>query len=964
MHFMDQLNELNKPQVDKKPWMAQVELALASVETLKEIEKEAIASGRCALDLETSGLDQRAFLDDSGRLISMDKIVGFCFAPTVKKGYYAPVRHREAGSQANIPVRLLADLINRLQAAGVVFIFHNWKFDSKFLECDPAGPIGEWDDLKKWEDTLAMAYLRNSRERQKGLKYLAKKSPDDEYPGLGREMLELEDLFLKEKGSKIDKDFSLLDPTWEPVVWYAAADALNTLTLYDLLRPEVLEKDKFGNSQKTVYTIEKICLVATKWMEQCRIHIDRPKLIHLIQTGQKEWWDSIQEVYQEIGEALGRDIRPPWINVMKGSFDHNCVSPGYMEVREMAMRDAPSEMRPTLPRSVPSMLDPKIQETVHFAPSYDVTIPAQLGMLLRELGIKGLKPTEKSGQVQTSKDILEEVIEKAGDQYPWMKKVRRFREVAKALGDVLSKLLRDTDPQRSPDGCVWANFNGLKVDTGRFSTPGPTNKSKFYGQVDWNVQSTKAFAHDPKDPPPECVYRQREVIAARPGYLLFAIDYSGVELRIVTNLSGESKWVQAFFECSSCGHEFQRDTLPPPFCPECGSDKIGDLHTLTALGIFPGADPKGDPKGFKLKRQIGKIVNFLLCYGGSGDAVQRSTGCDKEEGWRIKNQFDKTYRGLLRWWKSQHQLAKKQKYVSTVFGRRYPVPDIDHEFGKFRSKAERNSVNGPVQGSSADIMKLAMGLLYREFKQRGWIKRGPGLQDLVLMTITIHDELIFEVHESVVDEVIPVIEQIMCEETIKNLGWLIKLKVDIEFGHGERNNWTVPYNLTEMAWNQGGGKWTPELVKFFPHYYANYLKCGGTPVENIEFGTPDEHPSQPPLPPESPAEAQPVTSIKPTQPSVPLMGSEASGVEPVYLGTPIRKASSEPERQGEGYVFRLPRARMTPEVAEKLARVVARCFGRGVDVLRILDEDGEDLLGSPVKVAWEEFRIILNYEGI
>jgi DNA polymerase I-like protein with 3'-5' exonuclease and polymerase domains len=964
LHFMDQLEDLGKPTVAKKAWMEDVDLILATAESLDEIEKEALASGRCALDLETTGLNQRAFPNDQGRLITQDKIVGFCFAATVKRAYYVPVRHRELGAHANVPVRLVVDLINRLQSKGVVFIFHNAKFDTKFLACEPAGAAGEWDDPAKWEDTLAMAYLRNSRERQKGLKYLSKKSPDDEYPGLGREMIELGDLYLKEKGKKIDKDFSLLDPTWEPVVWYAAADALNTLALYELLRPVIMEQDKFGRTQKTVYTIEKVCLIATQWMEQCRIYIDRKKLTHLIQTGQQEWWDSIQDVYSAVSATLDRDIRPPWLHTMAETFDPQVVSPGYMEVREQAMRASPPDTRPVIPKSVPTLLDPKIRETVKFSPAYDVTIPAQLGMMLRELGVRGLKATEKSGQVQTSKDVLEEVIGKAGDQYPWMKQVRRFREVAKALGDVLTKLYRDTEPkERSPDGCVWANFNGLKTDTGRFSTPGPSDKSKFHGQVDWNVQSTKAHYYDPKDPPPECVYRQREVIAARLGYLFFAIDYSGVELRIVTNLSGEPKWVQAFFECSSCGKEFERDSLPPAFCPDCGSDKIGDLHTLTAMGIFPDADPKGDPKVFKLRRQVGKIVNFLLCYGGSGIAVQRSTGCDKEEGWRIKNQFDKTYRGLLRWWKSQHKLAKKQKYVTTVFGRRYPVPDIDHEFGKFRSKAERNSVNGPVQGSSADIMKLAMGLLYREFKKRGWIKRGPGLPDLVLMVITIHDELAFEVHESIVDECIPVIEKIMCEDTIKNLGWLIKLKVDIEFGYGENNNWTVPYNLTEMAWNQGGGDWTSELVKFFPHYYANYLKCGGKPVEDVKFEPPSEDesgkPSEPLPPRPSPdsTEASPPTEQPSTQPP--------PAPVPTQSATPLKASPEpEPERLGSGFVFRISRARMTPDVAERLARVVSKCIGRGVDILRILDDQEEDLLGGPVKVAYEEFRVIAAYEGL
>jgi len=896
--ILDQLEELGKPAIEKLEWMHDVQLLLATVDTLDQIADECIAAGIFGLDLETSGLDQRAFPNDLGHLETRDKIVGVCIAPTVHKGYYLPVRHREKGADANIPLRLVVALINKIRASGAIAVFHNAKFDHKFLLCEPAGQMGDWDDPKTWEDTLILTYLRNSRQRQKGLKFLSLEE-------LGRKMIELEDLFPKEKGKKVRKDFSTLDPTWEPTVWYAASDAINTLALFYLLHPQVVEKDEFGQGQKTVYLIEKLCVTATLWMEQCRIHIDRDRLINLIQIGQEEWWRSIQKVYDEVGTALGRDIRPAWMGEMARTFDPMRIEPGYMEVREQALRAVAEPLRQTIPKSVPSLTDPKQRETIQFPAVYDVTIPAQLGNLLREVGVRGLQATAKSGQVQTSKDVLEAVIEEAGDQFPWMADVRRFREVSKALGTTLYNIYLDSSPERSPDGCVWANFNGLKTDTGRFSTPTPSSND-FHGQVNWNVQSTTATYDKSK---PECARRQRECISARDGYILFAIDYSGVELRIATNLSGEPKWVKEFFRCSSCEHEFDRDSLPPPFCPECGSDKIGDLHSLTAHGIYGSVD--------KVKRQVGKIVNFLLCYGGSGNAVQRSTGCDKDEGWRIKNQFDKTYRGLLRWWGGQHKLARKQKYVTTSFGRKYPVPDIDHEFGRFRSKAERNSVNGPVQGSSADIMKFAMGLLYREFKKRGWIHRGPGLPDLVLMTITIHDELVFEIHTSVVGEAIPVIERIMCKDTVKALNWPIPLKVDIEFG----DNWTVPNNLTEMAWNKGGGTWTAEYAQWFPLFYANYLKLGGQPVDDVSADLPPQVGETPP-----PEAADPEVS--------------------------------------DAFVYTLASRLLTSENARAVAKVLTRCVGQGEDWVLLQDEEGNDLAGGPFQVNQAGFVTLLKYEGL
>ena len=900
MDFFDQLEEIGKPSVEKKPWMGDVELILATESMLEGIAQECIEAVHFGLDLETTGLDQRAFPNDAGTHETVDKIVGYCIAPTTTRAFYIPVRHKE--SEKNVPPRLVANMVRKIQEGGGIAVFHNAKFDQKFLMYEPAGNAGSWEDPKSWDDTLILAYLRNSRARNKGLKSLSKNE-------LGREMIELRDLFPSEDVKAKRLDFSTLDPSWEPVVWYAAADALNTLSLFHLFHSQVVGKDEHNRGQKTLYLIEKICLTATMWMEQCRIHIDRTKLEELIRLGQGEWWDCIGDVYRDVEDLLGRDARPSWMQGMGEVFDPQSLQPNYREVRESFMVKKAS--LPPIPKSVPSLLDPKILETIDFPYSYDITIPAELGKMLRELGVAGLKATEKSGQVKTSKDVLEGVIDKQSDKYPWMSRVKRFREIDKALGTNLFPIYHDTTPTRSPDGCVWANFNGTKVDTGRFSTPTPRGGA-FFGQVHWNVQSTTATYDKSK---PQCARRQRECVSARPDHLLFAIDYSGVELRIVTNLSMEPKWLAEFFRCSSCDRSFERGILPPPFCPTCGSDKIGDLHSLTALGIY-GESAK-DASDFKQKRQVGKIVNFLLCYGGGGNAVTRSTGVPKEEGWRIKNQFDKTYKGLVRWWHSQHKVAFKQKYVTTAFGRKYPVPDIVHEQRGFREKAKRNAVNGPVQGSSADIMKLAMGLLYREFQERGWLDR-------LFMTITIHDELVFEVHKSLASEAVPVIEHIMCVETVKNLGWVVPLKVDIEFGE----DWTVPYNLTELMWGKGDGEWTPELMEIFPSQYHHFCDVTGKVAE------------------------------------IPRTAQEPSSEKPLRLPPTVKETALRSPSEPSSYVYRIPSPKLTAHNATKLAKVIAKTSGKGLDDLRIEDDLGNDLLGRPVKVAYQEFRLLASYEGL
>jgi hypothetical protein len=404
----------------------------------------------------------------------------------------------------------------------------------------------------------------------------------------------------------------------------------------------------------------------------------------------------------------------------------------------------------------------------------------------------------------------------------------------------------------------------------------------------------------------------RTSIKAGPGKILFAIDYSGVELRIVTNLSNEPKWVDEFFRCSGCDHRFEKGLCPPHFCPSCWSDKIGDLHTLTALAIYgEDAATKSD---FKQKRQAAKGLNFAMCYGGGGSAAQRSVGVDKEEGWRIKRQFDKSYRGLAKWWEEQHKTARKQKYVTTAYGRKYPLPDIDHTDGGFRSKAERNSVNGPVQGTSADIMKFAMGLIYRECKDRGWLDRAK-------MCVTIHDELVFEIDEDLAEEAVIVINELMTVRTVKNLGWIIPLKNDIEFGE----DWTVPFNLVAMT-NPRETKpevWSERWQRVFPKFYADYLANGGT------------------------GEIKAVVEAAPV-------------VEPIKDVPEFTVPLSSQSR----HVYTIPAHRLTPELAEVLARVVSKCMGRGKEEIVIETDRGLDLLGFPFKASFAEFKIIAGYEGL
>ena len=236
------------------------------------------------------------------------------------------------------------------------------------------------------------------------------------------------------------------------------------------------------------------------------------------------------------------------------------------------------------------------------------------------------------------------------------------------------------------------------------------------------------------------------------------------------------------------------------------------------------------------------------------------------------------------------------------------MPDIDHEEGGWRAKAERNAVNAPVQGTSADIMKLSMGLIYKEFKARGWDYK-------VLMNITIHDELVFEIPYGLCEEAVDVIDNIMCFKTVKNLGWSVPLKCDVEFG----DDWSVPYNLTEMTWNQGGGDWDQRLIGIFPNKYKHYLECGGTPIDGVGQDVADAS-----------------------------TDSVSKGIQPPTSTT----------------TYVIQEEKLTPKTAEKLAGVITKCINQGNDELKIVDSKGVDLLGRMIRVSLSEFKIIAGYEGL
>lgn len=803
---MDLMDFLSVPQVQKKDWMSTVHMERATAATLPSIIDMCITSGRYGLDFESTGLDTRVF---DGRTVS--RIVGCCIAPDVDHGYYIPLAH-QVGEDFNVPMSVFDKEIRRLLESDAVAVFHNAKYDTELAEFNGSDPWGNWDDVKRWDCTLVQCYILNSREIQKGLKFLAKRD-------LGMEMITLEELF--PDSYKGDLDFSQLDPGWEPVTWYGCGDAICTLRLDSLYRPQIAPDE--GLNLNIIYLIEKLCTVATRWMERNRLHINKPLVAELIEGGQREYLEAMQEVYDGAAKILGRDVSPPY----------------FKKLVETAVFDRP-DLGETIVDQISRLQghsNTLEQDEVSDGKVYDIKSQTQLGQLFEELKVPGLKYTEKSKQVKTSRDELDRVLLEAEAQFPFLKKIIRYRELEKALSTYLYPLYQDADKTTDT---IWVDYNGLKTDTGRFSTPGRSLKKRggLQGGTRYFLQGTPS-TYDPHRP--VCMQRIRECFDTRDvtdpttrqnirkileqgGYdvdnplyykkFFVAVDYAGVELRLVTNFSREPKWIKEFYRCSSCGFEFDQNIEPPPFCPVCGSDKIGDLHTLSGITFYGESAPERDD--WKQLRGNAKSTNFALCYGGGGKAVQRTINCDINEGWRIKNKFDETYTTLRRWWDIQHKFAEDHEYVLTGFHRKYPLPDINNEDKFFKSKAERNSTNGPIQGTSADMTKIAMGLIYRECRQRGWLEK-------CMMIITMHDELCFEIDPDIIEEALDMIEEIMVHNKfIMRKKWPVPFRVDIEMGY----DWTVKWNFTKI---RHGKKPCPEGLRPFMKNLPEYKDPKGTP---------------------------------------------------------------------------------------------------------------------------------------
>ena len=351
--------------------------------------------------------------------------------------------------------------------------------------------------------------------------------------------------------------------------------------------------------------------------------------------------------------------------------------------------------------------------------TFNLDSPKQVGeVLFGVMGIPYRWRKTKTGQYSTNEEKLSELAQ----EHEIVADLLAYRSLAKLKStyvDALPKLVRKRT------GRIHSSFNQALTATGRLSSQNP------------NLQNIPIRSEEGKKV-------RKAFIASDEDHLILAADYSQIELRLVAEISGDKAMIQAFKEGQ-------------------------DIHKATAARIYGVALDAVD----KEQRYNAKTVNFSIIYGAGATNLSKNLGIKRSEAKKLIEQYFNEYKGLKDYMEKVVNNARENGYVSTLKGRRRQLRDINSRNGMVRSGAERNAFNTPIQGSAADMIKLAMIKIHRVLKDGNFKTR---------MTSQVHDELVFEVPRAELDSVKEIIESNMSNA-------LEGLEVPILVGMDCGSNW-------------------------------------------------------------------------------------------------------------------------------------------------------------------------------
>ncbi len=349
---------------------------------------------------------------------------------------------------------------------------------------------------------------------------------------------------------------------------------------------------------------------------------------------------------------------------------------------------------------------------------FNISSPKQVGDILFEVLKIAEKPKKtKTGQYATGEDILQKLTKK----HPIIEKILEYREMVK-----LKNTYIDTLPElvNEKTGRIHTSYNQVVAATGRLSSDNP-NLQNIPIRTERGRQIRNAFI--PRDE----------------NHVLLSADYSQIELRIVASICGDKNMSEAFREGK-------------------------DIHTATAARVY------GIPEAEVTKemRYKAKSVNFGIIYGQSAFGLAENLNIPRGEAKELIENYFREFSGVKKYMDDTINFAREYGYVQTLMGRRRYLRDITSNNGVVRGFAERNAINAPIQGTAADMIKVAMINVQAALKQNNFQTK---------LLLQVHDELVFDVPLNEVEAVKPVIEQAMVTA--------LKLEVPVEVGIGVGKTW-------------------------------------------------------------------------------------------------------------------------------------------------------------------------------
>ena len=349
--------------------------------------------------------------------------------------------------------------------------------------------------------------------------------------------------------------------------------------------------------------------------------------------------------------------------------------------------------------------------------SFNIASPKQVGEILFDK----LKIVEKAKKTKTGQYVTsEEVLQQLKNKHEIVADILEHRGLKKLIGTYIDALPKLINPRT---GHIHTSFNQTITATGRLSSSDP------------NLQNIPIRGEDGKE--------IRKAFIPEPGCLFFSADYSQIELRVMAHLSGDENMINVFREGK-------------------------DLHAATAANIYK----KDISEVTRDERTKSKRANFGIIYGITIFGLAERLDIPRDEAKMLIDGYFNTFPQVHNYMEKSKEIARQQGYVTTLFGRRRYLPDINSANSVVRGFAERNAINAPIQGTAADIIKVAMIHIYQRFKEENIRSK---------MILQVHDELNFSVYPDEKEKV----ERIVLEEMQNAFEMKVPLVADSGFG----TNW-------------------------------------------------------------------------------------------------------------------------------------------------------------------------------